>query len=245
MNKINKKSAGDKIITENASWSFGNKVPKNFTKHISKSVPYYNDGHEIISEISDFFLKEKSICYDLGCSTGTLINKISNRHTNKSINFIGIDSIKPMIVQAKQENKINKNINNKIKYQQSDIKNFSFKKSDLIISYFTIQFIEPKFRQNLINKIYKSLNWGGGFIMFEKIRASDARFQDMFSIVYNDFKLKNGFSPSEIIHKTKSLKGIMEPFSDFGNRGLLKRAGFIDTIAIFQWLSFKGYLCIK
>ena len=103
-----------------------------------------------------------------------------------------------------------------------------------------------KVRPITINhKIYKSLNWGGSFIIFEKIRASDARFQDIFSIVYNDFKLKNSFSPSEIINKTKSLKGIMEPFSDFGNRGLLKRAGFIDIIGIFQWLSFKGYLCIK
>ena len=26
--------------------------------------------------------------------------------------------------------------------------------------------------------------------MFEKIRASDARFQDIFTITYNDFKLK-------------------------------------------------------
>ena len=81
--------------------------------------------------------------------------------------------------------------------------------------------------------------------MFEKIRASDARFQDIFSITYNDFKLKNNFSPKEIIYKTKSLKGIMEPFSDFGNLSLIKRAGFKDVIPVFQWLCFKGYLCIK
>ena len=81
--------------------------------------------------------------------------------------------------------------------------------------------------------------------MFEKIRASDARFQDMYSIIYNDFKLKNGFTPSEIVHKTRSLKGILEPFSDYGNCGLLKRAGFVDCITVFQWMSFKGYLCIK
>ena len=27
------------------------------------------------------------------------------------------------------------------------------------------QFIEPKFRQNVIDKIYKSLNWGGAFVL--------------------------------------------------------------------------------
>ena len=111
--------------------------------------------------------------------------------------------------------------------------------------YDTMQFVKPEYRQTMINKIYKSLNWGGAFIMFEKIRASDARFQDMYSIIYNDFKLKNGFTPSEIVHKTRSLKGILEPFSDYGNCSLLKRAGFVDYITVFQWMSFKGYLCIK
>ena len=233
---------GDKIYARNSSWSFDKKVPKNFTKHISKSVPFYLEGHEIICEISDFFLKEKSVCYDLGCSTGVLLNKIYNRHKDKKIEFIGIDSVKAMINQAKKENKKK---TNRIKYLNKDIRKFVFKNSDLIISYFTMQFIKPEYRQTMINKIYKSLNWGGAFIMFEKIRASDARFQDMYSIIYNDFKLKNGFTPSEIVHKTRSLKGILEPFSDYGNCGLLKRAGFVDYITVFQWMSFKGYLCIK
>ena len=68
---------GDKIYAKNASWSFGKKVPKNFTKHIKRSVPFYSEGHEIILQLSDFFLKKKSYWYDLGYSTETLINKIS------------------------------------------------------------------------------------------------------------------------------------------------------------------------
>ena len=81
--------------------------------------------------------------------------------------------------------------------------------------------------------------------MFEKIRASDARFQDIYTQTYNDFKLNQGFTEKEIINKSRSLKGVMEPFSDFGNLGLLKRSGFTDTIPVFQWFCFKGYLSIK
>lgn len=238
------KSSGDNILTKDSSWSFGNNVPKKFTKHITKSVPFYLEGHEIITFLSDFFLKEKSICYDLGCSTGTLLNKISKKHSKKYIQLYGIDSVKEMIQQAKKENKNLKN-GNKIIYKKDNIMKLSLLKSDLILSYYTMQFIHPKYRQTILNKIYQSLNWGGAFIMFEKIRANDARFQDIFSIVYNDFKLQNGYSADEIINKTKSLKGILEPFSDFGNLGLLKRAGFKDIITVFQWMSFKGYLVIK
>jgi len=237
-------NSGDNILTKDSSWSFGKNVPKKFTKHISKSVPFYLEGHEIIVFLTDFFLKKKSICYDLGCSTGTLLQKISKKHNDKKIKLYGIDSIKEMITQAKKENKFIKN-GNKIIFQNKNINKLSILRNDLIISYYTLQFIPPRYRQSIINNIYKSLNWGGAFIMFEKIRANDARFQDIFSIIYNDFKLKNGFSPEEIINKTKSLKGILEPFSDQGNLGLLKRSGFKDIIPIFQWMNFKGYLSIK
>ena len=229
-----------KILAKNSSWSFEKNVPKKFSYHIKQSVPFYDEGHNIICNISNFFLKKNSYVYDIGSSTGTLLNKLANRHNNKKINFYGIETVKEMIIQSKVENK-----NNKIKYINKDIKKIFLKKSDLIISYYTIQFIDPKYRQQVLDKIYKTLNWGGAFLMFEKIRASDARFQDIYTQIYNDFKLNQDFTEKEIINKSRSLKGILEPFSDYGNMGLLKRSGFSDIIPVFQWFCFKGYLAIK
>ena len=235
--------AGDNIITDNASWTFGNNVAKNFSKHVSTSVPMYDTGHEIILSISDFFIKDDSICYDIGCSTGTLLGKLSSRHKNKKkISLIGIDPITQMIKQAKLENK--NNLGN-VKFINKDINKINLKKSDLIISYYTTQFISPRYRQNIIDNIYESLNWGGAFILFEKIRGADARFQDIYSSIYQDFKVMQGYSDEEILTKQRSLKGVLEPFSNQGNIGLLKRAGFKDITTIFQWVCFQGYLCIK
>ena len=231
------------ILSKNSSWTFKGNIAKKFSSHISQSVPYYQDGHSLIANLSDFFLKENSICYDIGSSTGTMLNKIASRHKAKKIIYYGIETVPEMIKEAKKINK-DKAVP-KISYLNKDVGKIKLKKSDLIISYYTIQFISPKNRQSIIDKIYKSLNWGGAFIMFEKIRASDARFQDIYSLMYNDFKLKNGFSEKEIINKSRSLKGVLEPFSNRGNTDLLKRAGFKDIITVFQWLCFKGYLCIK
>ena len=61
----------------------------------------------------------------------------------------------------------------------------------MILSMFTIQFIPPEHRQDLINKIYDSLDWGGGFFLFEKVRVSDARFQEMMQNIYIDYKIDN------------------------------------------------------
>ena len=56
--------------------------------------------------------------------------------------------------------------------------------SDFIVCYYTVQFIRPSLRQQLIDKLYDSLNWGGGLVLFEKVRGVDARFQDIFIILY-------------------------------------------------------------
>ena len=53
-----------------------------------------------------------------------------------------------------------------------------------------MQFIAPKKRQLLFDKIYNSLNWGGAFVLCEKIRGSDARFQDILNFYILILKLK-------------------------------------------------------
>ena len=236
-----KDKIGDDLRTRNSAWNFKGSVAKNFQSHISKSIPIYSKGQELVTQVSDFFIKKDSICYELGCSTGALTNLLAKRHVlKKQAKFVGIDIEKDMIRQANK-----KKSNSNIKFVCDDVMKYKLKKSDLIISYYTTQFINPSDRQIFFKKIFSSLKWGGAFILFEKVRARDARFQDMTTGLYNEFKLDNGYSPTEIFNKTRSLKGVMEPFSDFGNTGLIKRAGFKDMIPIFQWLCFKGYLCIK
>ena len=228
------------ISKKRGAWNFGNNVPKNFENHINNSIPQYLEGHQMIIALSDYFLKDDSYCYDIGCSTGNLLEKLS-KFTNKKCKFIGIDNEKKMIKFAKK-----RFVNNKyIKTYYADVIKYPIKKSDLIISYYTLQFIYPKFRQKIINKIYNSLEWGGAFIVFEKVRAPDARFHDILNSIYYDFKENNNFSSKEILDKQKSLRGVMEPFSSEGNLGLFRRAGFKDIVSIFKNICFEGFLCIK
>ena len=115
----------------------------------------------------------------------------------------------------------------------------------MIVANYTIQFLPPRIRQAVIDKIYQALNWGGAFCMFEKVRAPDGRFQDYANQVYVEFKLESGFNEAEIVNKTRSIKGVMEPFSTQGNLDLLRRAGFIDVMTIQKYVCFEGFLAIK
>ncbi len=233
---------GENIKMREASWSFGGKTARSFTNHVKRSVPFYDTGHDLIARLSDFFIKEKSVCYDLGASTGVLLKKLALRHRHKPhITWIGIDREPNMTRQAKKEaGKVNN-----IKFVTDDIAKGRLRKSDLIVSYYTIQFVPPHVRQDVFNKIYASLNWGGGFILFEKVRACDARFQDMMQALYTDYKLERGYSTGEIVAKAKSLKGVLEPFSTQGNMDFMKRAGFVDVMSVFKYVCFEGFLAIK
>lgn len=240
-NKAKLLNVGESIMADNASWTFGGSVPEKFSDHVERSVPWYQAGHEVVYRVSDFFLQDGSTCYELGVSTATLLGKLAQRHAKKKIRFIGIDREEDMIEYARSKTQESPSI----ELVTADINSYEYEPADLIIAYYTVQFVSPKIRQDLINKIYQSLNWGGGFLFFEKVRACDARFQDMMSTLYVDFKLEQGYGPEEIVAKNRSLKGILEPFSTQGNVNLMKRAGFVDIMTVMKFLCFEGFLAIK
>jgi tRNA (cmo5U34)-methyltransferase len=224
-------------------FSFKGSTVKYFEEHIIKSIPFFKESHQLISKLSTFFITNKSIVYDLGCSTGMVSRAIVDLNYNKDFKILSLDSSKDMIGAAKKKN--NKIYNNKIKYVHCDVLKKKFKKSDLIISNYFIQFIHPKKRQLVFNKIYKSLNYGAGFIFFEKTRGPDARFQDIFTQLYNEYKADEGFTEKEILNKSKSIRGFLEPFTEKENFNFLIRAGFKDYVTIFKYYSFQGFLAIK
>lgn len=233
---------GHNIETDNAAWNFGGDVPDTFVDHIRQSVPLYAEGHELICQLSDFFVSNTSSVYELGVSTGELLKKLAlhNRH-KPGARWIGADVEPAMIAKARSHCADMPNIT----IVEEDIRLLPLEAPDLVVSYYTLQFVAPRDRQALFDRIYASLNWGGAFIMFEKVRAPDARFQDIMVTLYNDFKLQQGFSPEEILTKTRSLKGVLEPFSTEGNLGLLRRAGFQDVMSIAKYVCFEGFLAIK
>ncbi len=237
--------AGDSINTSRGGWNFQDIDSKGFENHVSKSVPNYYEGHEYIRFLSDYFIHNDSVIYDIGCSTGNLLSKLSTYHQDKqNLKFIGIE---PSLNFEDLFNKTTNQseINHSFELITTEVQDVVLEKSDMIISYYTIQFIPPRYRQKIINNIYESLNWGGSFFFFEKVRGNDARFQDMLNLAYLEYKKTKGYSNNEIMNKMLSLKGRLEPYTSKENNLFLERAGFKDICTISRNLCFEGKLAIK
>jgi len=233
---------GNGIASKRAAWSFGGDVPTNFLAHAIQSIPGYEEGHRLACSVSEFFCIPNSVCYEIGSSTGLLTRKLALINSSKeNIKWIGLDSVPAMVDVARASCSDLPNVN----FVCDDICAFDYQKCDFLVSYYVIQFVPPRQRQLLIDRIFSSLNWGGAFIWFEKVRGPDARFQDILTQMYNEFKLDKGFTPDQIMAKTSSLKSVLEPFSSQGNLDLLTRAGFKDVVTIYRNMCFEGLLCIK
>jgi tRNA (cmo5U34)-methyltransferase len=229
------------ITAENARWSFEG-ISESFEKHARRSIPFYDEGHDLICRYSDYFISTNSVVYDIGTTTGLLAHKLAARHRSRpGVRVIGIDVILSMIHYCEQEYAGRENL----QFVCSDAVSFDYEKANLFACYYVAQFIQPQVRQILIDRIFERLDRGGALLMFEKVRAPDARFQDYANQVYADFKSDNGFTDAKILGKERSLRGVLEPFSTNGNVEMLQRAGFKNITTVMKWVCFEGFLAIK
>lgn len=235
------RKVGDSLSAPNAGWSFDGPVVDAFDAHVKRSVPLYDEGHALSVRISDFFVQPGSVIYDLGCSTGALTEKLAVRHASKRARIVGVEKEPAMVERARQRCRPWSDV----EIVEADLLECEFAPADLVVAYYTTQFISPRYRQDLFTRIYHALNWGGAFLLFEKVRGPDARFQDIATSLYTEFKLEQGFTEEEIVNKTQSLKGVLEPFSTQGNLDLLRRAGFVDLMTVMKYVCFEGFLAIK
>lgn len=233
---------GDAIEARRGAWNFGGNVADTFVSHAEKSIPMYHEGHALICRISDFFVLANSVCYELGSSTGQLTRRLAVHNAHKeNVRWIGIDCELPMVERARAHCADVAGV----EFVCEDVGLARLDSASMITSYYTMQFVPPRQRQDVFNKVYNALEWGGAFLLFEKVRGADARFQDITTALYNDYKADNGFTSDEILNKSASLRGVMEPFSTQGNLDLLSRAGFKDVMTVFKYICFEGFLAIK
>ena len=75
-----------------------------------------------------------------------------------------------------------------VRFVKDDIRNYKFENCSLVTSIFTLQFMPPRHRQEVLHKIYEGLNTGGAFVFAEKTVCEDARLQDMMTFNYYDYK---------------------------------------------------------
>jgi tRNA (cmo5U34)-methyltransferase len=231
---------GDGIAVD-SRWTFAGQVSDHFDEHVARSVPLYQDGHELVARLSDFFVRPDSVVYDVGCSTGTLTAKLATRHLRTGARFVAVDIEPSMASKTRQRCADLPNV----EVVEGDATQLTFERSDLVVLYYTLQFVRPDQRQLFVSAVYEALNEGGALVLFEKVLAPSAPLQDLMQQLYVEFKLAGGYTAQEIVAKSRSLKAVLQPLTTARNVRLLERAGFGSIMTIQKYVSFEGILAIR
>lgn len=239
---IQNESEVDKTLTAvSGEWEFDEDVANSFDSHVRKSVPFYDEVQRMVVELSEYFVREDSTVYDLGCSTGETLARLLDLHANKQTQFIGVELSESMAEQARS------NVGSKrVRVLNQNVLDTSFSPSpDFVTALYTLQFLTLSERRELLEQLYEALNEGGAIVFTEKVHSNDAQFEDMWLELFWDFKRRQGLSPGEILQKAGSIRGVLKPLSNRENLNLLRQTGFERVTTFFQWYNWAGFIAVK
>lgn len=222
-------------------FEFDDKVAAVFDDMVSRSVPYYKEVQELIVSFALKHLKQGAVVYDLGCSTASTLLALEQT-SSCDLELFGIDNSKAMIEKAKSKLLA---YESKIELSVGDILETNFKKSHMMISNYTLQFIRPLKRSDLVKKIYDALEPNGVFIFSEKVILEDKIIDKEFIDLYYDYKSKQGYSQFEIAQKREALENVLVPYTYEENIEMLKDAGFEVVDTLFRWVNFTTFIAKK
>ncbi|NPA50347.1 MAG: carboxy-S-adenosyl-L-methionine synthase CmoA [Epsilonproteobacteria bacterium] len=221
-------------------FEFDEKVASVFDDMLNRSVPFYKEVQDLISSLISKEAKENDRVLDIGSSTASFLLNLYIKRDD--LELIGIDNSKAMVERARNKALA---FGAKIELILEDIFNYDIKDFNFIVANYTLQFIRPIDRIELIKKIYNGLKKGGVFYFSEKIIFNDKKLDKEIIDIYYEYKKKQGYSQYEIAKKREALENVLIPFTIKENIKLCEQSGFKRVDTLFQWANFATFRAIK
>lgn len=237
----------DKIFSEPrqdlVDFVFDESVAKVFSDMIRRSVPGYETIVSLIGSIAEKYSQPDTNIYDLGCSLGASTLSMHSRIPHSNVRYIAVDNSAAMLGKCKS------NIEGVVPTGQFEIRNrnvedVEINNASVVVMNFTLQFIEPKLRDQVVNQIYSGMQSGGVFILSEKL-LQQTQDEEIHDLLHDRFKLSNGYSELEISQKRTALENVMELETRNEHEKRLTDAGFSVVSQWFQSFNFASFIAIK
>ncbi|GAC23547.1 carboxy-S-adenosyl-L-methionine synthase CmoA [Paraglaciecola mesophila] len=227
-----------------SDFRFDDTVAEVFPDMIQRSVPGYNTIVDAIGQLAGRYATNNSNIYDLGCSLGAVSLAAAKYVVADNCSIIAIDNSEAMAQRCARHVKAYK-ANTPIKVICDDLQNIDIENASIVVMNFTLQFIEPALRDQIIQTIYDGLAPGGIFILSEKLRHVSEQGNELLIDLHHEFKRRNGYSELEISQKRESIENILRAETFEAHQTRLRNAGFDDVVLWFQCFNFASIVAIK
>jgi tRNA (cmo5U34)-methyltransferase len=233
----------DNVFTEKISkkFEFDEAVASVFDDMLSRSVPFYDEVRKLVIALILAEEQEGKKVIDLGSSTAKFLLDL---HSKMSVpmKLKGLDNSQAMLDRAEQKCQA---FGAEIELELADMLAYNYINEDIIVANYTLQFIRPIQRLELVKKLFEGLNDEGTFIFSEKVVFEDNVLDKQMIDIYYDYKKEQGYSEYEIAQKREALENVLIPFTIKENIQMCKDAGFTKIETVFQWANFVTFVVKK
>ncbi|PIE41300.1 MAG: carboxy-S-adenosyl-L-methionine synthase CmoA [Gammaproteobacteria bacterium] len=223
---------------------FDEQVAQVFPDMIRRSVPGYETVIAMLGVFAKEYVTDNSHIYDLGCSLGAASLAIRRQVQASGCRLIAVDNSAAMVKRCRENLEQDQSITS-VEVRCEDIQNTLISNASLVALNFTLQFIKPENRLELLTAIYNGLNPGGALVLSEKIVFPEATTQQLQTAWHHSFKRANGYSDLEISQKRQAIENVLIPDTKEQHLERLTAAGFSRVEVWFQCFNFVSLVAIK
>ena len=231
-------------IAKLGDWTFDERVAEVFPDMIQRSVPGYSNIISMIGMLAERFVQPHSRVYDLGCSLGAATLSVRRNIQAEGCQIIAVDNSSAMVERCRRHIDAFR-ADTPVEVIEADIRAITIENASMVVLNFTLQFLEPDERQQLLNTIYQGLKPGGALVLSEKFSFEDHQVGELLFNMHHDFKRANGYSELEISQKRSMLENVMLTDSVETHKQRLHNAGFEHAELWFQCFNFGSLIAVK
>ncbi|PRD14051.1 carboxy-S-adenosyl-L-methionine synthase CmoA [Pantoea coffeiphila] len=231
-------------VAKLGDWTFDERVAEVFPDMIQRSVPGYSNIISMIGMLAERFVQPDSHVYDLGCSLGAATLSVRRNIQVPGCKIIAVDNSPAMVERCRRHIDAFR-ADTPVEVIEADIRQIPLENASLVVLNFTLQFLAPEERQQLLNTIYQGLKPGGALVLSEKFSFEDADVGELLFNMHHDFKRANGYSELEISQKRSMLENVMLTDSVETHKARLRQAGFQHAEVWFQCFNFGSMVALK
>jgi tRNA (cmo5U34)-methyltransferase len=234
-------------LSQVPDFAFNEDVVRVFPDMIKRSVPGYPTIVENLGVLAAQFAQPDTALYDLGSSLGAVTQALRRHVRSDGCRVIAVDNSQAMVERCREYLNAQDSMYQEllpVQVVEGDILALEFKPASVVALNFTLQFIAPAQRLELLTRIRQALVPGGALILSEKLRFNDPAEQQLLGDLHIAFKRANGYSDLEIAQKRSAIENVMKPDSLEENRERLLAAGFSRVVPWFQCLNFASMIAL-
>ena len=225
-------------------FEFSESVARVFPDMLRRSIPGYAASIQAISSLTHRYARAGSNCYDLGCSLGAATLAMRHGIASAGCRILAVDNA-PAMIRRCQEILDNDDGSVPVELICGDVRDISIQNASVVVMNYTLQFLAPEHRQDMVNRIAAGTNPGGLFVLSEKVVHEDPAIESALVELHHEFKRRHAYSELEISRKRAALENVLVPDTTSQHLERLQRAGFRHTSVWLRYFNFISIIAIR